>query len=221
VDWSTLSFDCYGTLVDWESGIDLAFREAAAAAGVELSREAVIGAYHAVEPEVQAGAYRPYREVLRETALRVAARLGWPLSASQAGFLADSLPSWPPFPDTRAALERLGARYRLGVLSNIDDDLLEATLAALGVEFDWLVTAQQLRSYKPAAPHFREALRRVPGGRARLLHLAQSQYHDIRPAAALGIAAVWVNRKRELRDVDSKPLHEVGDLLELANWLGC
>jgi 2-haloalkanoic acid dehalogenase type II len=221
VDWTTLSFDCYGTLIDWESGIAAAFREAAVSAGVELLPDAIVAAYHAAEPEVQAAAYRPYREVLRETATRVAARLGWRLDPSQAGFLADSLPAWPPFPDTRPALERLRTRFRLGVLSNIDDDLLEASVARIGVEFDWAVTAQQVRSYKPAAPHFEEALRRVSGGRARLLHVAQSQYHDIRPAAALGVAAVWVNRKREPRDADAQPLHEVRDLLELASWLGC
>ncbi len=219
MDWDTISFDCYGTLVDWEAGIGRAFREAAAADGLELSSEEVVAAYHDVEPRLQIGVYRPYRQVLREAALRVAERLGWPLTPAGAGFLEASLPDWPVFVDTRPALERLRSRFRLAVLSNIDDRLLSATLERVSVEFDWVVTAERTRSYKPAPGHFQEAIRRVAGVRKRLLHAAQSYYHDVRPATELGIATVWVNRKGEAQGEEPRPLRVVADLKALADWL--
>ena len=113
MQWETLSFDCYGTLVDWVSGITSAFSEAAARDGIELAAEDVIAAYHELEPQVQSDTYRPYRDVLGETALRVARRLGWPLAPERVGFLAESLPDWPLFVDTRPGLERLKDRYEL------------------------------------------------------------------------------------------------------------
>ncbi|UCC83194.1 MAG: HAD-IA family hydrolase [Gemmatimonadota bacterium] len=217
--WDTLSFDCYGTLVDWVSGITRAFSDAAASDGIALAAEDVIAAYHELEPQVQSDTYRPYREVLGETALRVAARLGWPLAAERAGFLAESLPGWPVFADTRSALERLKPRYKLAILSNIDDDLLRATVERIGVEFEWTVTAQQLRSYKPGHAHFLAALERLDGDRGRLLHVAQSKFHDIRPCGELGIDCVWVNRQGEELDEGLEPLHVVKDLAELVEWL--
>lgn len=216
--WEVVSFDCYGTLVDWEEGIAGAFATEAERDGRALSRERIVAAYHEVEPQVQAEIYRPYRDVLAETALRVADRLEWPLAPDRAGFLADSLPDWPVFADTRPALERLQTRFGIAILSNIDDDLLAATIARIGVPFDWTVTAQQVSSYKPAEGHFREALRRVKDERWRLLHAAQSYVHDVRPAVDLDIDIVWVNRKAERAD-GPRPLHTVANLTELADWL--
>jgi 2-haloalkanoic acid dehalogenase type II len=202
--WSVVTFDCYGTLVDWETGLSKAFRAEAERDGFRLPRDEVIAVYHEVEPEVQTEAYRP--------------RFGWVLAPERAGFLSESLPDWPVFPDTRPALERLKTRFDLAILSNIDDDLLKATIERIGVSFDWTVTAQQVRSYKPAHDHFHRALERVGGDRKRLLHAAQSSFHDVRPALELGIDAVWVNRKGE--EVDGPgPLHSVRDLAELAEWL--
>jgi 2-haloalkanoic acid dehalogenase type II len=218
MNWTTVSFDCYGTLVDWESGISNAFRETAAADGIDLERAAIIAAYHKVEPQIQATEYRLYRDVLAETARRVAAQLRWDLDPGRAGFLAESLPDWPVFAETRPALERLKSRFAIAILSNIDDDLLQATIQRIGVDFDWTVTAQQVRSYKPAHAHFREALRRV-GSRGNLLHAAQSYFHDIRPAAELGIPAVWVNRLDEQAAEGGEPLQVLRDLTELADWL--
>ncbi len=217
--WDTISFDCYGTLVDWESGIADVFCDAAATSGVTLDRNAILTAYHEIEPKVQAGSYRLYKEVLSETALRVAEWLGWPLTHSGASFLAESLPDWPVFEDARPALERLKSRFDIAILSNIDDDLLQATLARIAVEFDWTVTAQNTRSYKPAHPHFREAIRRVGGDRGRLLHAAQSYYHDIAPATGLGLSAIWINRKGEDQPAGRSPLHTVRNLAALADWL--
>jgi 2-haloalkanoic acid dehalogenase type II len=215
---TTISFDCYGTLVDWEGGISAAFQKAASQDGINLQRPAIIAAYHEVEPQIQATDYRPYREVLGEAATLVASRLGWELNPDRAGFLAESLPDWPVFADTGAALGRLKSRFSIAILSNIDDDLLQATIDRIGVEFDWTITAQQIRSYKPAHPHFQEGLRRA-GGQGNLLHAAQSYFHDIRPAAELGIPAVWVNRKNEPAGDGGDPLRMVTDLTDLADWL--
>lgn len=217
--YDVITFDCYGTLIDWEAGIGGAFEEAAAADGVALDRAAVIAAYSAIEPEVEAEAFRSYREVLTETARRVAARLGWPISATQASFLPDSLPGWLPFPDTNPALERLAAAgHRLGILSNVDDDLLAATRRHLRVEFELVVTAQQVRSYKPAHGHFLAARERIGG--ARWLHAAQSFFHDVVPARSLGIPVAWVNRKGEAAPAGGRVEWEGRSLAELAEWLG-
>lgn len=214
-----ITFDCYGTLIDWEAGIISAFGSEAAKDGVELRDDQIIQAYSAEEPAVESGPYRSYREVLGETALRVAARLEWNLPAERAGFLSASLPGWKPFADTNPALERLARRFRLGILSNVDGDLLAATRRHFTVDFDLIVTAQQVRSYKPGRAHFEEAQARASD--ARLLHAAQSYFHDVVPARQLGIPIVWVNRKGEVIEPGGPiPDHEVKTLSDLADFLG-
>ena len=215
--YDVLTFDCYGTLIDWECGIGDAFEAAARVDGVTLDRAAVLAAYHEIEPVVQAERYRTYREVLTLTAQRVAERLGWPLAARRAAFLAESVPAWPPFADTNAALQRLAAAHRLAILSNIDDDLLAGTRKHLGATFEFVVTAQQVGSYKPAPAHFTVARQRIGG--ARWLHVAQSLFHDIRPARAHGIPAVWINRKREPLTGEARPEMQFATLGEAAAWL--
>ena len=216
--FDVITFDCYGTLIDWNAGIAGAVLEAARLDGVPLERDAVLAAYHAVEPEVEAGPFRPYRAVLAEAAGRVAARLGWKLPPERAGFLAESLPRWPPFPDTNPALERLAAAgYELGILSNVDADLLAGTRRRLRVPFAFTVTAQQVGSYKPAQGHFLAGRERV-GGRS-WLHAAQSFFHDVAPAVALGIPVAWVNRLHDQPATVARPLREVASLAELADWL--
>ena len=190
--YDIVTFDCYGTLIDWESGIAEAFRGAARADGVELDRGAVLRAYAEHEPIAEEPPFRPYCEVLGETARRVAHALGW--EARDTSFLAESLPSWQPFPDTNAALERLrGAGYRLGILSNIDDDLLAETRKHFSVDFDLVITAQQVRSYKPGQAHFLAARNTIGG--APWLHAAESNFHDIVPTNALRIENAWINRR--------------------------
>ncbi len=215
--YDIITFDCYGTLIDWERGIGDAFIEAAAAGGVALDRAAVLAAYAEIEPVVEAEVFRPYHDVLAETARRVAGRLGWELNPSRASFLADSLPDWPPFPDTNPALERLAAAgHALGILSNIDDDLLAGSRRHLTVAFDLVVTAQQVGSYKPAHGHFVAARTRIGG--QRWLHAAQSYVHDVVPARALGVPVAWINRARE-RATGVHPDHAFPTLAELADWL--
>jgi 2-haloalkanoic acid dehalogenase type II len=215
-----ITFDCYGTLVDWETGIWTAFREAAAADGVPLEREQVVARYHAIEAMVEKGGYRPYREVLAESARRVAAECGWSISRETGEFLTRSLPHWPPFPDTGPALERMAERYRMGILSNVDEDLLEQTCDHFPIDFDFWVTADRVESYKPDLAHF-EAARPFVGDPSGWLHVAQSLYHDVAPARCVGVPVVWVNRKSErLAPEAPPPAREVHDLAALADWLG-
>lgn len=215
-----ITFDCYGTLIDWERGIVAAFQAEAARAGHTLNARDIIAAYMIEEPAVEAGPYRPYRDVLTLTAQRVAARLGWDIDLDRASFLARSLPDWQPFPDTNPALQRLAGKFSLGILSNVDDDLLEATRRHFTVTFDLIVTAAQVKSYKPAPAHFHEAMARA--GAKKLLHAAQSYFHDVVPAARLGIPVVWINRKGErISHGGPMPICEVRDLTELAALVGC
>jgi 2-haloalkanoic acid dehalogenase type II len=216
--YDVVTFDCYGTLIDWRSGIADAFVRAAAAEGVTIDREVLLGMYIDVERVVEAETHRPYRDVLAETARRIAPRLGWSLAADRARFLPESLPAWPPFPDTNPALERLAAAgYRLGILSNIDDDMLSASRRHFTVTFDLIVTAEQVGSYKPAPAHFLTARTRIGG--ARWLHAAQSYFHDVVPARALGIPMAWINRHGELPAGAARADRELRTLTDLAEWL--
>jgi len=214
--YDVVTFDCYGTLIDWETGIADAFVRTAHEDGVDLRHAEVLRAYALIEPVVEREHFRLYRDVLTETATRVAHALGWALAYERGTFLVTSLASWKPFPDTNAALERLrAAGYRLGILSNVDDDLLGATRKHFTVDFDLVVTAQQVHSYKPAHGHFLEAQKKIAG--QRWLHAAQSNFHDIAPATALGIDNAWVNRRNETGGV--KPTYEVRDMAGLASLL--
>lgn len=205
--YDMITFDCYGTLVDWESGIAAAF-------GDEFDRDEILRLHAAIEPLVERD-YRSYREVLTETAKQIGATLGRPTVGT---FLAESLPSWKPFPDTNPALERLrAAGHRLGILSNTDEDLIAATRRHFTVDFDLVITAQQVRSYKPGLAHFTTARERI--GNARWLHAAQSNFHDIVPANALGIPTAWVNRKGDHPLAGGTPTHEVRDMAGLAELL--
>jgi 2-haloacid dehalogenase/putative hydrolase of the HAD superfamily len=210
-----VTFDCYGTLIDWESGIADAFLRTAREDGVTLRREEVLRAYELVEPVVERERFRLYRDVLTETATRVAHALGWALAYERGTFLVTAIASWKPFPDTNAALERLrDAGYKLGILSNVDDDLIASTRKHFTVDFDLVITAEQVRSYKPAHGHFLAARQRI--GDARWLHAAQSNLHDIVPCNALGIPTAWVNRRG---DAGEAPTYEVRDMAGLADLL--
>ncbi len=211
-EFDIITFDCYGTLIDWESGIAGAFERIAP----ELPRDAVLRAYSSIEPIVEAEQYRRYRDVLAETAFRVGDAFGRHISDPT--FLAGSLPSWKPFADTNPALERLrGAGYRLGILSNVDRDLLAETRRHFTVDFDLVITAEDAGSYKPAPGHFVMARERI--GDARWLHAAQSNYHDVVPVNAMGVPTAWVNRRTGTPLPGGVPTYEVRDIAELAALL--
>lgn len=216
--YDIVTFDCYGTLIDWEGGIAEAFIRTGRENGIDLRAGDVLRAYALIEPIVERERFRLYRDVLTETAARVAHALGWPLAYERGSFLVASIADWKPFPDTNAALERLkAAGYRLGVLSNVDEALFAVTRRQFTVDFDLVVTAEQVHAYKPAHAHFLEAKKRI--GEARWLHAAQSNYHDVVPCNQLGIPSAWVNRKGEAAIPGGTPTLEVRDLAGLAEEL--
>jgi 2-haloalkanoic acid dehalogenase type II len=215
-----LTFDCYGTLIDWNGGISSALIAEGERQGFAVDRDVILHAYHAAEPRVQGDEYRSYREVLTLLETEIAAELGWEPPAD-GGYLAASLGGWQPFADTNRALERLVSMgFELGILSNIDDDLLAASRSHFTVEFGLIVTAQQVHSYKPAAAHFHRALAAVGGDHAAMLHIAQSYFHDIRPATQMGFETLWVNRLSEpVPSGGPSPAGDVGDLDAAVAWV--
>jgi 2-haloacid dehalogenase len=210
--WAT--FDCYGTLIDWNRGIG----DALADLWPDADRAALLRCYHQAEPQVQAGAALPYREVLGRCTRNIAAELHLPLPIGAETALAESLPNWVPFPEVPAALRQLREDgWRLAVLSNTDPDLLASSVAALDVPIDLTVTVAEAGSYKPAPGHW-QAFRRQSGvGSDRHVHVAASLHHDIVPCADLGIPAVWINRLGEVSDLLRAA--ELANLVELPSTL--
>jgi 2-haloacid dehalogenase len=190
-----LTFDCYGTLIDWESGILTALKPLLAAHHRELGDEALLELYGKIEAQAEAGEYRRYRDILRFVVQRIGSRLSFALHDNEINLLPESLKDWPPFPDTIEALKRLKSRYKLSVISNTDDDLFAETAKTLEVPLDFVITAEQARSYKPAHRNFELAIERIGLPKQKIQHCAQSLFHDIVPARELGIASVWVNRR--------------------------
>jgi 2-haloacid dehalogenase len=192
--FDVLTFDCYGTLIDWETGIAAALR-AAGPGGWTASDEELLERFALHEAEAERGEYRRYREVLERAARGVARDTGVELSDEAARRFGGSVGDWPAFPDSPDALRRLAERYRLGVITNCDEDLFAASNERLGVRFDWVITAERVRSYKPNPRHFEVALDAIGLPKDRILHVAQSLYHDHIPAKALGLATAWIDRR--------------------------
>jgi len=193
--FTTISFDCYGTLIDWESGILPVLRTVLANHGQTLPNAAILELYAEFEAEAESGPYRRYRDVLQSVVRSFAERLHFDPTPAEIRSLHESVHVWPPFPDTVVALRELQKSYKLVVISNIDDDLFAQTRKHLGVAFEVVITAEQARSYKPSLNNFQMALGTLAVSPDQLLHAAQSVYHDIVPARSLGISTVWVNRK--------------------------
>jgi 2-haloacid dehalogenase len=215
-----VTFDCYGTLIDWETGVYDAFQGEADRDGFTIDRAALIPQFIDISREIQRGSYELYAEVLRRTAVRVAKELGWDLEPSRSGFLPDSVPRWPPFRETNAQLERFAKKYEIGILSNVDDKLLGATRRHFRSDFDLVVTAQQVRSYKPDPAHFRECARRI-GGKKGWVHVAGGYETDIEPCIKQRVPVIWVNRHGERLDNNQKsPTEEVRTLRDAAKLLG-
>jgi 2-haloacid dehalogenase len=206
-----VSMEVYGTLIDWETGIYRAFQAEAEKDGFTIDRDELIALFIEIQREIMAGSYELYAEVLRRTAVRCAAELGWELEPVRSSFLPNSIPSWPPFRDTNALLDRLKKKYQIGLISNIDDKLLGATRRHFRTDFDLVVTAQQVRSYKPDPAHFKECQRRI-GGKSGWIHVATSLYTDVQPCMKLKIPVIWINRKKEQLEGKQKPDAEVKDL---------
>ncbi len=193
--FEAITFDCYGTLIDWERGILDALRPILSAHGIGIADEDILSLFGEVEAEVEAGPYRSYRDVLRQVLITIGDRLRFDPVAGEADRFSASVVDWPPFDDSAAALGRLATRYSLGVITNCDDDLFAASSARLGDPFRWVVTAQQVQRYKPSPLMFEAAMERIGLPSEAVLHVAQSLYHDHAPAQALGLSTVWVNRR--------------------------
>lgn len=218
VNWVT--FDVYGTLIDWETGVYEAFAAEASKDGVEIDRDELIAQFHEVSREVEAGSYELYAEVLRRTVVIVAKRIGWSMEPARARFLPESIPRWKPFRETNAQLAKLAKKYELGLISNIDDKLLGQTRRHLPTDFDLVVTAQQVRSYKPDPAHFVEFARRI-GGKKGWVHVTSSHHHDVVPCVKQRVPVIWVNRRKETLEAgQAKPTAEVPSLREAAKLLG-
>lgn len=220
-----ISFDCYGTLVDWETGISDAVAAVFAAHGVRKNREDILSLFSDAEPKVQSsGEFLEYRRVLRDVMQIMAWESGIRLPAAEADALADSLPLWPVFPDAPGALRDLKKHYKLAVISNVDNDLFRRSEEALGIMFQAVATSQEEGCYKPDLRVFYLAQERmgVENNMGRWLHVGESLYHDIGPANRLGIDSVWVNRPDRgggSRRTDAVPSLEVPDLAELARLM--
>ena len=221
-----ITFDCYGTLIDWENGMLAALRPMFSRDGRHVPDAQILELYGEIEAELESGPYLPYRQVLSETAQKIGRRMGIDISDEEASAFAESLPRWKPFVDTLPALQSLGRKFRLGIISNVDDDLFAETRKKLApVEFDFVITAQQMHSYKPSHRNFEEAIRRSGLNKDQMLHAGQSLYHDIAPANTVGLCSVWVNRPSirpgsgAAKPGDAKPAHEVHTLAELSALL--
>ncbi len=219
---AVLSFDCYGTLIDWESGILAALQPLLRAHQLDVPDDLVLEQYAELESAAEAGPYQPYAEVLADVVRGFGRRFGFEPSTAEVPALAASVGDWPPFADSPAALAALKRRFKLAIISNVDDALFLASQRRLGVDFDWIITAQQARSYKPSLNNFRVALSHIGVSEDQLLHVAQSVFHDHVPARALGLQTVWVNRRGSARGsgatppATAQPDLEVPDLQTLA-----
>jgi len=193
--FEALTFDCYGTLIDWETGLTAAMRSALRPLGVNARDNELLERFARHEAALESGPYLAYREILRRALLSIAAELGVSPSDAAIDAFGGSVADWPAFEDSPAALARLKSRFRLGVITNCDADLFGASNRRLGVEFDWVVTADQVGAYKPSHRGFEVAFERLGLPRGRILHVAQSLYHDHVPAKELGLTTVWVDRR--------------------------
>jgi 2-haloacid dehalogenase len=252
--YQLLTFNCYGTLIDWEVEILAALKPVLAEHRVELTDEEILKLYAEFESQAEVGRYIKYREVLRRVMREFGRRFDFVPSEKELIALEKSLPDWKPFGDTVAALRALKSlplpnefgsathhgndksthsrtvgdptKYRLGIISNVDDDLLAQSAKQLEVNFDLVITAEQVGAYKPSLENFNAAIKRSGVPKDRILHIAQSIYHDIVPAKQLGLATVWVNRRHGQRGsgatlpAHAKPDVEVPDLRALVSMMG-
>jgi 2-haloacid dehalogenase len=224
--FSHLTFDCYGTLIDWETGILTQLRAILERHAIRPADEEILELHSKHEALQEASSTRPYREILRNVMAGIASELGVDLSPPELESLPESIARWPAFADTVPALHRLKERYKLAILSNIDDDLFRGTANLLDVEFDDVITAQQVGAYKPEPAIFHAALERLGAHASRVLHVAQSLYHDHVPAKALGLTTVWINRPSLRADVGlapparASPDLEVPDMKSFVSALG-
>jgi len=204
-NFDALTFDCYGTLIDWERGIVETLEPMIGSDGAAIDGERALETYARHEAALEAGEYLPYREIVSRSMAAVCAELGVEVDDDQRARFGGSVGEWPPFADSAEALQRLSSRFRLGVITNCDDDLFARSAQRLGVRFDWVVSAQQAGAYKPSERPFRLALERLNVPSERILHVAQSLYHDHVVTNRLGLSSIWIDRRGGTRGSGATP----------------
>ena len=217
IEWVTT--DCYGDLIDWEKGISEACAKEAAKDGFSFDTEPFMARFFEVQAEIMAGSYELYAEVLRRTIIKVAGEIGWEVEPSRAQFLPDSVAYWTPFREANAAMDRLAKKYNIGIISNIDDKMLGISRRHLRTDLDLVVTAQQVRSYKPDDTHFKECARRIGGKKGRL-HIGSNCDSDVAPLLIMKVPEIWVNRHGEKLAGRKKPSLEVKTFRDAVKKLG-
>ena len=224
--FEVMTFDCYGTLIDWETGIWNALQPVITDHHIDIAPERALELYGELETEAERGQYHEYRTVLRMVLKGFGERFGFVPDEAEAQRFSESVRDWPAFSDSSRALQALKKKYKLAILSNIDDALFTFSAQRFGVQFDWIITAQQAKSYKPSLNNFHLGIERIGLPRSKILHVAQSLYHDIVPAKALGLSTVWVNRRHDKKgfgatpSAQAQPDLEVPDLQTLAEMIG-
>jgi 2-haloacid dehalogenase len=224
--FDVLTFDCYGTLIDWEAGIWDALRPILAVHQCTISQEQALEMYGEFESKAEGDEYFEYKTILHMVLGDFGSRLGFVADPAELEMFAASVKDWPAFPDSAHALQFLHQKYKLAIISNIDDDLFSYSEQKLQVKFDWIITARQARSYKPSLNNFHLAIERIGLPEGKILHVAQSLFHDIAPAKKLGLSTVWVNRRHDKAGfgatppAQAQPDLEVPDLQSLASLVG-
>jgi len=225
-EFQVLTFDCYGTLIDWEYGIWEALQPVLAHHRIDMMTDKALELYAELESEAERGAYHEYKTMLRLVLEGFGSRLGFVPSQTELQRFSASVKDWPAFPDSVSALQALKKKYKLAIISNIDDDLFAFSAQRLQTQFDWVITAQQAKSYKPSLNNFHLALERIELPKNKILHVAQSLFHDIAPAKSLGLSTVWINRRHNkggfgaTPPAQAQPDLEVPDLQTLAGIIG-
>jgi 2-haloacid dehalogenase len=213
--FEALTFDCYGTLIDWEAGIWEALQPALTSHHITIAKDKALELYGELESDAERGEYRDYKTVLRMVLEELGSRLGFTPTPGELDRFSESVKDWPAFPDSACALQALKKKYKVAIISNIDDDLFAFSAQRLQVPFDWVITAKQAQSYKPSLKHFYLAFERLSLPKDKILHVAQSLYHDIAPAKSLGLATVWVNRRHAQGGFGATPPAQVQPDLEV------
>jgi len=225
-NFEVLTFDCYGTLIDWESGIWEALYPILVNHRIEVTTDNALELYGELESQAERGEYHEYKAVLRIVLEGIGSRLGFAPTHTELQHFSESVKDWPAFPDSARALQGLKKKYKLAIISNIDDDLFAFSAQRLQTQFEWVITAQEAQSYKPSLANFRLAFERIGLPKNKLLHIAQSLFHDIVPAKALGLSTVWINRRYNkdgfgaTPSAQAHPDLEVPDLQTLAAKMG-
>ena len=224
--YDVLMFDCYGTLIDWEAGILGALRPVLQNHQIRITDNDILDLYAQLESEAEACDYCNYKDIQRRVIQGIGEETGFEPTSEDLLALEQSIGDWQPFPDTIEALQVLSKHYKLAILSNIDDDLIKKSVDLLEVDFDWVITAEQVKSYKPSLNNFERAIEMIGIPQEQILHIAQSIFHDIVPANSIGLDNVWVNRRRHVDGfgatppAHAQPNLEVHDLTALVNMSG-